>query len=191
MVIIFEGMDNCLKDTSINLLRNDLCAETHVIKYSSPPNHVKNKENYQKRHFSDMFRLVESVVSSGNRNIILNRSHLGEYVYSQIYRGYHSNWIFELEQEFFKRQKTPIGVLLVLLYDSNNERLRNRDDGKSLSQAKNIKLDKERTLFLEAFDKSYIPNKLKFNLSELPNDEENRIDISIITKGILKVVNRI
>lgn len=188
MVIIFEGMDNCLKDSSINLLRNDLSAETHVIKYSSPPNQIKEKENYQKHHFSDMFYLIDSVKSS-DRNIILNRSHIGEYVYSQLYRGYHADWIFDLEKEFFNRQKTPVKILLILLYDSNNESLRTREDGKSLSQAENIKLDRERELFIEAFNKSYIPNKLKFNLSELPRDKQDRIDIAVITKEIMKEVN--
>ena len=71
MVIIFEGMDNCLKDTSINLLRNHLSAETHVFKYSSPPNLVKEKESYQKRHFYDMFLLIEATLSKNSRNVIL------------------------------------------------------------------------------------------------------------------------
>ena len=41
--------------------------------------------------------------------------------------------------------------------NSNNERLKNRDDGKSLSNVVNLKLDKERLLFLEAYKKSHNP----------------------------------
>jgi len=190
MVVIFEGMDNCLKDTSISILRNYFSAETHVIKYSSPPKDVVDKVSYQRRHFSDMFHMIESLESSGTRNLILNRSHLGEYVYSQIYRGYHANWVFELEEEFFYRQENPIKIIMVLLYDSNNERLRNRDDGKSLSHAEDIKLDKERSLFLEAFNKSNIRNKIKFDLSELPRVDENNIDTSVIINEILSVLNK-
>jgi len=189
MVIMFEGMDNCLKDTTINLLRKFLIAETHIVKCSSPPNHIENKEQYQKYHFTDMFRLIE-LVSNDNRNVLFNRSHLGEYVYSQIYRGYNGNWIFDLEQDFINRQPT-IKTLLVLLYDSDNESLKNRDDGKSLSQVEDAKLDLERTLFLKAYNMSYIKNKLKFNLSTIPLIDNGKLDLLVIIREILNVIKEI
>ena len=189
MVVIFEGMDNCLKDTSINLLKNYFPAETHVLKCSSPPTGIEDKPDYQKRNYSDMFRLIELSELCDFRNIILNRSHFGEYVYSQIYRGYRADWVFELEKEFLDRQKKHLKIILVLLIDSDNNRLKKRDDGRSLSDMDNTKLNIERSLFLEAFEKCNIDNKVKFDLSTLPMDKNNQIDISVIIDHLLDFVS--
>lgn len=94
MVYIFEGMDNCLKDTLIQLFRSNLSPQTQVLKYSSPPKGVLNPEQWQKAHFTDMFDLLKTNLEGGSRNLILNRAHLGEYVYSPIYRGYEAVTVF-------------------------------------------------------------------------------------------------
>jgi hypothetical protein len=57
-------------------------------------------EDWQKAHFKDMFDLITLNLANSTRNIILNRAHLGEYVYSPIYRGYEGNWVFDLEESF-------------------------------------------------------------------------------------------
>src|SRR5687768_15769545 len=101
MIYIFEGMDNCLKDTLIQLFRSNLSPQTQILKYNSPPAGISNVELWQKAHFEDMFELIKTNLNNSSRNLILNRAHLGEYVYSPIYRGYEGEWIFDLEKSFF------------------------------------------------------------------------------------------
>jgi len=116
-----------------------------------------------------MFDLITLNLVNSTRNIILNRSHLGEYVYSPIYRGYEGKWIFDLEESFlnscyehFKKIK------LFVLYDSNNLQLNAREDGKSLSKSDNQKMSFERERFIKAYEKSKIPCKRIFDISNYP-----------------------
>lgn len=191
MVYIFEGMDNCLKDTLIQLFRATLSPQTQILKYNSPPKGVANVELWQKAHFEDMFDLIKANLDSGSRNLILNRAHLGEYVYSPIYRGYEGNWIFDLEKAFLRSSDFYYSnIKLFVFYDSNNSNLHFREDGNSLSNNNNENLDKERGRFLQAFEKSIIPNKRIFDLSDYPGDskdEKNQVDVKSILKLLLEI----
>jgi hypothetical protein len=187
-IFIFEGMDNCLKDTLIKDLRATLSSDTHVLKYSNPPN-VPNAEKYQREHFADMFNLIASTLSSSSRNLILNRSHLGEYIYAPIYRHYRGDWIFDLEKKFVLSSQLHDDLcLLILLFDSNNENLKLREDGESLSNAEESKLNDERSKFLLAFEKSHFSNKIKFDLSQyvLTDRPGGEIDIHSILLKLYK-----
>lgn len=191
MVYIFEGMDNCLKDTLILKLRGILSPETQVLKFSNPPK-VSNKEEYQRKHFKDMFDMIALSISSSTRNIILNRAHLGEYVYAQVYRKYEAEWIFDLEEEFLAISPSHMSVVkLILLYDSNNNQLKKREDGKSLSEMNDDKLNDERKRFVEAFNKSRFHNKAEFDLSNYILKDEidpaKEIEIEQIIQKILSV----
>ena len=190
MVYIFEGMDNCLKDTLIQLFRATLSPQTQILKYNSPPDGVSNIELWQKAHFEDMFDLIKTNLDNGSRNLILNRAHLGEYVYSPIYRGYEGDWIFDLEKSFLGSSDFyQSQIKLFVFYDSNNYNLHLREDGRSFSSNNNENLDKERGRFLQAFQKSMIPNKSIFDLSDYPDaskDEQNRVDVQSILKLLLE-----
>jgi hypothetical protein len=187
MIYIIEGMDNCLKDAIIYELRSILPPETQVLKFSNPPRGV-NALEYQLKHFRDMFEMMAATIAEGKRHLILNRSHLGEFVYAPIYRKYEADWIFEMEQDFLQAQKNHSNQsLLLLFYDSNNEKLKIREDGKSFSELDDEKINDERARFLRAFDKSHFNLKLKFDLSQytLPNmDIKKEIDIT-------KIINQI
>ena len=78
MIYIFEGMDNCLKDTLIQLFRSTLPPQTQILKYNSPPSGISNVELWQKAHLEDMFELLKTSLNNSPRNVILNRAHLGE-----------------------------------------------------------------------------------------------------------------
>ena len=71
MIYISEGMDNCLKDTLIQMFRSHLSPQTQILKFSSPPKNIKSSENWQKAHFKDMFDLLALSLSNSSRNIIL------------------------------------------------------------------------------------------------------------------------
>jgi hypothetical protein len=188
MIYIFEGMDNCLKDTLIQLFRATLLPQTQILKYNSPPEDLSNVELWQKAHFEDMFDLIKTTLDNSSRNLILNRAHLGEYVYSPIYRGYEGTWIFDLEKSFLRSSDFyPSNIKLFVFYDSNNSNLHFREDGKSFSNHNDENLDKERERFLKAFEKSMIPDKRLFNLSDYPSDLENESG-RVNTKSVLKLL---
>ena len=187
MTFIFEGMDNCLKDSIIQDLRSALSPTTQVLKFSNPPKRLNDPESYQKKHFKDMFDLIALSVSQSDRNLILNRAHLGEYVYSPIYRHYTAEWIFDLEKEFLSESKHSRTTILILLYDSSNEQLRLREDGESFSQASDEKLNSERQKFIEAFGKSLFPYKIKFDLADYfleGHEMKRRVDTTLILEKI-------
>jgi hypothetical protein len=129
-------------------------------------------------------------LEGGSRNLILNRAHLGEYVYSPIYRGYEGDWIFDLEKAFLRDCTFDKGnIKLFVFYDSDNLKLNVREDGNSLSDKKDENFDKERARFLEAFEKSSIANKQLFDLSDYTSKvgEPNRVDTDAILKLLLEL----
>lgn len=183
-------MDNCLKDTLIDLMRHYLSPKTQILKFSQPPSNTYEAENWQRTHFEDMFNLLKDNLNTGGRNLILNRAHLGEYVYSPIYRNYNADWVFQLEEAFLNDcQNYQEMIRLIVLYDSNNSQLIQREDGKSLSKAKQSKLNLERQNFLEAFRKSKIQDKFLFDLSDYvidPKDRVAKINLEVICDEIFK-----
>jgi hypothetical protein len=190
MIYIFEGMDNCLKDTLIQLLRSSLSPQTQILKFSNPPKNIDSPEDWQKAHFKDMFDFLESNIANNFRNLILNRAHLGEYVYAPIYRGYEGNWIFDLEEAFLKTCHKNIKKLkLFVLYDSDNDQLILREDDKSLSNRDIQKMDIERERFIKAFEKSNFTCKRIFDISNYTLDSVNKkrqIDVNWILKLMLE-----
>ncbi len=192
MIYIFEGMDNCLKDTLIQKLRSHLSPQTQVLKYSSPPPNIESPELWQKEHFKDMFDLLElNLQLSGYRNLILNRAHIGEYVYSPLYRGYDGSWIFDLEKSFLKKIKSHANkIKLFVFYDSNDEQLGLREDGQSFSESNFSKMASERNKFLNAFEKSSIKLKRSYDLSDFyikSLDEKKTINLDTVMDSILSL----
>lgn len=190
MIYIFEGMDNCLKDTLIKKLRGLLAPNTQVLKFSNPPV-IPDQEDYQRKHFRDMFEmLTTSIGASSSRNLILNRAHLGEYVYAPIYRNYEAEWIFDLEEEFLASSQSHISLTkLILSYDSENSQLKKREDGRSLSGINDKNLNNERERFIEAFNKSRFQLKVELNLSSYiikeEKDPKKEIDLNALLEKIL------
>lgn len=177
-----------MKDTLIQELRQILSPETQVLKFSNPPMNLHDPELYQRRHFKDMFNLLALSLANSDRNLILNRAHLGEYVYSPIYRGYKAEWIFDLEREYLSNPYHSRSTVLILLYDSSNEQLNLREDGHSLSLSEGGKLTAEREKFIEAFSQSLFLRKIKFDLSKFyfqGDDLKKRVDIKSILETII------
>jgi hypothetical protein len=77
---------------------------------------------------------------------------------------------------------------LLLFYDSSNEKLKLREDGKSFSELDDAKMDDERERFLPAFDKSYFKHKMKFDFSHYVRpsiDFKKEIDVAEIIDQII------
>jgi len=168
-IIIFEGPDNCGKSTQIKrLLKHLIDRPTYVIHYSGIPG-ITPEEALKANHilYNDMFYLISEAYLQ-NRNLIFDRSHIGEYVYGPMYRHYNADYIFDIEEmyshtEYFSKIK-------LFVFVDEPENLIKREDGQSFS----IELEnkqKEISLFKEAFAKSFISDKWLININNKSIDE--------------------
>jgi thymidylate kinase len=98
-----------------------------------------------------------------NINLIFDRFHIGEYVYSPIYRNYSGEFIFEIEKQF-KFEKFFGNIFLTVMVDEAKS-VSKREDGLSFS-GKDIDLKiSEKRRFTIGFTKSNIINKQLINCS--------------------------
>lgn len=146
MVIIFEGPDNVGKGTQIEMLRkafHDYEIPTQVMhcsnfkfngdlndRYSEKEKAEALKE-MSKRYYTMLMKTI-NVYNTKDSNyesvLILDRAHLGETVYSPIYRNYNGDYVYELENLV----ECPDKVLVITLVDKA-ENLVSREDGLSFS----------------------------------------------------------
>jgi thymidylate kinase len=150
--ILIEGIDRLGKSTLISNIQKAL-GFYPSIHYAKPiVDAYKTPFDAQYDAFVKGMRLINSSPVS----IIFDRFHLGEYVYSPLYRDYDGSYIFELEQ----RYKILDKCILIVLTTSNFDCL--IDDGEGYNfdnkQSENIS-------FLEAFEKSNINQKKIVNVS--------------------------
>lgn len=153
MIFIIEGVDNVGKGTLIEGIQNRLGFHT-VIKYDKPKvceAYKGNIQEYQFRSFANGFGLLRAAAMA-NCQVIFDRFHLGEMVYSPIHRGYSGHYVLDMEKNSFKNdifQSVDRNVELILLTASHPELL--PDDGKSIDPKK---INQEQALFNSAFSYS-------------------------------------
>jgi thymidylate kinase len=177
--IIFEGLDRCGKDTQIGLVQKHFKEETfQVFHYSKVPfDTIEDSIEFSKRGYRDMFKIMTENLGS-ERNLVFNRSHLGEAVYAPLYRKYDGDYIFDIEKDFTEELARNL-IMIVLINDA--EILMSRDDGNS--QSKGIEdINEEKRLFTRAFDKSKIHNKLLISVGNRTPEEVLQIILEFIAK---------
>lgn len=179
MLIIFEGLDRCGKDTQIRLLQKHFYPNKmfHHIHCSGFTNNNITSEQHLSKNIVYYKQMFDIILKSSNFNFILNRSHLGEYVYGPLYRNYDASYIWELENYFIKNYKNDI-YLFVLIDDICN--LIHREDGKSFS-TNEFNKQNEIDLFTSVYKKSNIKNKLLINI-------KNK-NIETVHTEIMKLIN--
>jgi len=161
MVVIFEGPDNVGKGTQIRNIFQELSKSkpTHTLHYSGiKRDFSEDALKDSKKIYKSMFRLLnQNYIQS---NFILDRSHLGEYVYGHLYRKYDPSYIFDLEKSIFPGMMSQTYLLMFI---DNPMNLIKRDDGLSLSTKKRYKII-ELYRFQEAFKLSHIKNKFLIDI---------------------------
>jgi len=177
--IIIEGTDNVGKDTQQNLiiknLKNDIF---HKMHYSSLPfkDDITLNTTYSKKMYENMFKLMILCKDQGV-NIIFNRSHLGESVYSPLYRKYSGDYVFDIEEKFTNILRENL-YLITLTNDPHT--IWNRDDGKSFyKNEEDIKAEVDG--FNRAHRLSKIKNKLLLNIGTMSADDVSKIIIDFLS----------
>jgi thymidylate kinase len=182
--IIIEGTDNVGKDTQQDLIIENMSDNVfHKLHYSALPfKDDKDKHSsYSKKLYETMFRLMmksKLAHKPGDLdiNLIFNRSHLGETVYSPLYRGYSGDYVFDIEKKFTKALREDL-YLITLVNDPHT--ILKRDDGKSFyGNEEEIKAEVDG--FTRAHRKSTIKNKLLVNVGTMSAIEVSNILVEFL-----------
>lgn len=170
-VLIVEGIDNVGKSTFIDAVIR-LHGFRQVIKFDKPkPCLSQTPKQYQQASFEAGFDLIEKAISSSKTCLIFDRFHLGEVVYSPLYRGYSGDYVMDLEKEFAKRVNGSLRAQICLLFLKTSDFSIITDDGKSFDPKKQ---EIEQSLFQDTFDRSVLP-KICLDVSAdsyVPNDTD-------------------
>jgi thymidylate kinase len=155
MVTIFEGPDNSSKGTQIaNLKRHYEFTQdlpSHILHYSNVQVSGKNMLEVSQTYYREMFGFCEKA-NEMQASLILDRAHIGESVYSPMYRNYDGDYVFRMEEKF------DLSFYTLFIFIADVETLIRRDDGKSFS-VDTEKKQKEIDGFKRAYDKTHIVNK--------------------------------
>lgn len=172
MIIIFCGPDRCGKDTQIRnamqyLLEQNENKTVHVLHYSALPitDNIKERSSLL---YCDMFRIADTFRKIDDMHLIFNRAHLGETVYSPLYRNYSGDFVFDIEKYFKDLMKE---IRLITLIDSSFKCLTERDDGLSLSAGSIEKANKEVEGFIRATEMSNIKHKIIIDIANSTVEE--------------------
>ena len=158
MNILIEGPDCVGKSTQIKMLETEFAKRgvvSHVIHYSNIKldSNEKIKLASQLR-YREMFNILK--MSSHLNNFILDRSHVGEAVYSPIYRGYNGDFVFDYESQFLLKAHQ---LTKLVLFTDDAEKIIERDKARGDGLSFSLDIEKKKQE-LDAFDRA-------FNMSSL------------------------
>ena len=151
-LIIIEGTDNTGKDTLISKILEKYPTAT-VIHCGKP---ITKK--YSSKEQDELFRIyAENIVEGKYDNthvIIMNRSHIGEYVYGVLYRNRSKDEVGEMifNVNDILSYRKDLEIRYIQLLSKSENLLRNNEDGKSLSNGNVEKILKEAEQFEEIFN---------------------------------------
>jgi thymidylate kinase len=170
LVYAIEGLDRLGKSTLIEGMLNRL-GYYQVIHFSKPQQlgcyqnaavahyDAWDKIGVPKKHASAYVYqhagfMNSMILATSGANIIFDRWHLGESVYSPMYREYDGDYVFNLEKQFGLDEAD---VRLILLTEDFEISKHFVDDGESLGPME--KREEEQKRFITAFGKSCIRDK--------------------------------
>lgn len=153
---LIEGVDRLGKSTLIQGILDELGYHLtlHYDKPKKLKRYVEDSESplqmYQFRVYNGMFDLINN-----DQKVIFDRAHLGEMVYAPMYRKYSGDYVLDME-----KWTDTKNARLVLLTTSDFSFI--KDDGLSFDFGKK---EQEQDLFVKAFAKSRIQDKLLVDVS--------------------------
>lgn len=157
MLILIEGLERCGKTTMVNHLRSKIKNPKLIVNHcAKPPKGLTLQETreWSQRYYFELLVKFDQLSNEG-WDIIMDRAHIGEYVYGHMYRGNSPNDVIM----FWPEQFINISNTYLILLTDDPKNVHSRDDGMSLSVTPDsISFEKER--FVDGFNKSRILNKL-------------------------------
>lgn len=158
-LIIIEGTDNTGKDTLISKILEKYPIAT-IIHCGKP--YSKKYSSIEQDTLFNIYRnlIIDNEFKSSNA-IIMNRSHIGEYVYGTLYRNRSKDEVLNMINNIniALNNKKDLSIYYIQLLCDSMNLLKNNEDGKSLSNGQIDKIQNESNLFKEIFEKTNIKNK--------------------------------
>ena len=182
MVYIFEGLDRTGKSTQIELLKKKLEREGGAVftvhcdaiksfsKDEPKLNYEEAVKNASKIRYSALLDVCRRYAFDKKIHFIFDRAHLGEAVYSPMYRNYSGDYVFDMEL----MSPEVIEAVRLFVFVDTPENLIKRDDGESFSNDIEKK-KKEIELFIEAYKKTHIKNSYLIDISEFSIEDVAKI----------------
>lgn len=185
MNIIIEGLDRCGKSTLISTLQAtiynnwiypeqkgpviDEPTTCNILHYSNIKAKKLTPDEMQLVSFNHYCNGFDLMVQNDrvNNTHIFDRFHLGEFVYSDLYRGYDGSYVFDIEKKYVELIDNRT-YLIVMIDEADN--LIARDDGLSFTTDKEKK-QWEIDRFTQAYEKSNFTKKILINISDLSIDD--------------------
>lgn len=159
LVYGIEGLDRLGKSTLIEGIKRAL-GFYQVIHFGKPEKlayyqgeTLDGKDAQEFSYQYDSFLNSMLLAGSGAR-LIFDRWHLGENVYAPMYRKYDGDYVFDLERKTELDENQH--VRLILLTEDFRISKHFESDGESFDDTKR---QEEQELFIQAFNKSTIPDK--------------------------------
>tara|TARA_R100000655_G_scaffold34765_3_gene67637 strand:+ start:138 stop:746 length:609 start_codon:yes stop_codon:yes gene_type:complete len=170
--IIIEGPDNTGKDTQIKQIIKNFDNECfHMFHYFNLPfkGDKKKHKDYSIKMYDEMFKIMKDAPK--DINYIFNRSHLGESVYSPLYRGYLGDYVFDIENKYTEYLRQELYLITLV---SDPSLILKRDDGKSFYKNEE-EVKGEIDGFVRAHRKSTIKNKLLLDIGKMSIEEVSNV----------------
>lgn len=159
-LIIIEGTDNTGKDTIISKLLEKYPTVTLI--HCSGPYSKKYSSKEQDTLFETYIDNIVNNQYDKTHVIIMNRSHIGEYVYGILYRNRTytevRTMIGSLNEKLLNRK--DLEIRYVQLICTSKKLLANNEDGKSLSGGNNEYIELETERFKDVFKFCNLPKKM-------------------------------
>lgn len=159
-LIIIEGTDNTGKDTIISKLLEKF--PTSTIIHCSKPFSKKYSNKEQDKLFEAYIDNIVKGKYDSTHVIIMNRSHIGEYVYGILYRDRTpdevGNMIIRLNNKLNSREDLEIRYVQLLC--TSKKLLSSNEDGKSLSGGVDYRIAAEIDKFKEIYKYCDFPKEL-------------------------------
>lgn len=183
--IIFEGPEKTGKTKQSKLLRSYLLKIgmiPHILSYSDIIlDTVTNTRFKTEVVYNELFKIFNLINKSSYDNcMILNGSHIGESVYSPLYKNYDGDYVFNIEENYSKMGFWDRVFLFVFLDKPENliDRTKFLDDESFKKERK--RLLKELSLFKRANIFSKIENKKLIYPNRLTDEEIHKQIIDFI-----------
>lgn len=159
-LVIIEGTDNTGKDTLISKLLEKYPTVTLI--HCGKPCSKKYSSREQDELFSVYTNNIVNKIYDNTHIIIMNRSHIGEYVYGVMYRHRDIKDAEAMVMEINARLelRSDLDVRYVQLLCSSEKLISENEDGKSLSSGDMEKIKQEREMFEQIFNLTLLKKKL-------------------------------
>ena len=164
-VIIIDGPDNTGKNTIIHDIidNNDSVKVIHCHKPDDGSLYpLRDMYSVYSRYARDT---VQEYYNGETDAVVFNRYYIGEWVYGQMYRDENPDgikWLIRSIEDSLLKSIDHHDIYYIQLMSTSAELLKNNEDGKSQSAFDIDKINRELSMFKEAYDMSSLKKKLVY-----------------------------